>query len=157
MNAATGTSGSLPATSVGFDRRNWALRGVAGAIALLCLANLSNSGWGQFAGCALCAQDELHLRLLGFGALAWGGLALSLPRWNAAWLSSALALLAGSHLGLVGTQLAEPRLCVLCLSAAVLALVALGVQLWRRPVGAGVWIAFPLATFLAPPLLLGLG
>lgn len=157
MNAATRVSGASPARSVGADRRSWALRGVAGAIALLCLANLGNAGWGQFAGCALCAQDELHLRLLGFGALAWGGVALSLPRWNAARLSGTLALLAGSHLGLVGTQLAEPRLCVLCLSAAVLALVALGLQLWKRPVGAGVWIAFPLATFIAPPLLLGLG
>ncbi len=130
---------------------------MAGAIALLCLANLSNAGWGQFAACALCAQDEVHLRLLGFGALAWGGLALSLPRWNAAWLGSALALLAGSHLGLVGTQLAEPRLCVLCVSAALLSFVALVLQLWKRPVGAGVWIAFPLATFVAPGLLLGLG
>lgn len=152
--SAIGVTSKVP------HRRSQAVRGIAALIALICIANLSSGSWGQLAACELCTQNELHTRLLGLGALAWGAVALGLQRVSAGSLgqggvSTLLALLAGAHLGLVGTQLAEPRLCVLCLSAALLASLAFGVQHWQRRVPLSAWVVLPVALFSAPPLLLG--
>lgn len=122
----------------------------------VCSLGLVLGSWGNVAACALCEAHPQHALLLKLGAVVWGSLALLAPRLPIWVLRPVVAGLSGAHFGLLLMQLAEPRFCLVCVTAGALALAAWAVLQWRQPWAWTAVVAFGGLLLAAPPLLLNL-